>query len=102
MVLLEFSMAPRGHAESLSADVARVIDVIDKSGLPYQLTAMGTIIEGEWNEVLAVVTTCFEALKTDCPRIGVHLKADYRAGPGGRLQAKVAKVEQHLGRRLST
>ena len=102
MVLLEFAMAPRGHAESLSAEVARVIDVIDKSGLPYQLTAMGTIIEGEWSEVLGGVTACFEALRTHCPRIGVHLKADYRAGHGGRLQAKVAKVEERLGRKLST
>ena len=102
MVLLEFSMAPRGHAESLSSDVARVIDVIDKSGLPYQLTAMGTLIEGEWAEVMAVVTACFEALKTDCPRISVHLKADFRAGHSGRLLAKVQKVEQHLGRKLST
>ena len=102
MVLLEFSMAPRGHAESLSADVAGVIDVIDKSGLPCQLTAMGTILEGEWPEVLGVVTACFEALKTDCPRIGVQLKADYRAGHSGRLTAKVAKVEERLGRKLST
>jgi uncharacterized protein (TIGR00106 family) len=102
MVLLEFAMAPRGHAESLSNEVARVIDIIDKSGLPYQLTAMGTLIEGEWAEVMAVVTACFEALKTDCPRISVHLKADYRAGHRGRLLAKVQKVEQHLGRKLST
>ena len=102
MVLLEFSMAPRGQAESLSNEVARVIDVIDKSGLPYQLTAMGTIIEGEWPEVMAVVTACFEALKADCPRISVSLKADYRAGHSGRLTAKVQKVEQHLGRKLST
>ncbi len=77
MVLLEFSMAPRGHAESLSADVARVIDVIDKSGLPYQLTAMGTIIEGEWSEVLGVVTACFEALEDRLPA--------HRRAPEGRL-----------------
>ena len=102
MVLLEFSMAPRGHAESLSNDVARAIDVIDQSGLPYQLTAMGTLIEGEWTDVMAVVTACFDALRADCPRISVHLKADFRAGHGGRLTAKVEKVEQHLGRKLRT
>jgi len=48
MVLLEFSMAPLGLGESVSEHVARVVDVIDKSGLPYQLTPMGTIVEGEW------------------------------------------------------
>ena len=81
MVLLEFAMAPHGRGESLSADVARILDVIDRSGVPYQLTPMGTILEGEWDEVMAVVTACFKTLQTDCPRIGVNLKVDYRAGP---------------------
>ena len=102
MVLLEFSMAPTGQGESLSAQVARVIDVIDRSGVPYQLTPMGTILEGEWAEVMAVVTACFETLVADCPRIGVHIKVDYRAGPAGRLHSKTAKVEERLGRKLKT
>ena len=102
MVLLEFSMAPVGQGESLSAQVARILDVIDRSGVPYQLTPMGTILEGEWADVMAVVSACFETLAADCPRIGVNLKADYRVGPAGRLQSKTAKVEQHLGRKLNT
>jgi len=101
MVLLEFSIAPTGQGESLSAHVARVIDLIDRSGLPYQLTPMGTILEGEWAEVMGVVTQCFELMAAEFPRVGLHLKVDYSAGPGGRLKAKTAKVEQHLGRRLS-
>jgi len=102
MVLLEFSMAPVGQGESVSAQVARILDVIDRSGVPYQLTPMGTILEGEWAEVMAVVTACFETMAADCPRVGVHLKIDYRAGPAGRLKSKTATVEQHLGRKLST
>ena len=102
MVLLEFSMAPMGLGDSVGAQVARILDVIDRSGVPYQLTPMGTILEGEWNEVMAVVTACFETLATDCPRIGVHLKVDYRAGPGGRIWSKFASVERHLGRKLVT
>jgi uncharacterized protein (TIGR00106 family) len=102
MVLLEFSMAPVGQGESVSAQVARILDVIDRSGVPYQLTPMGTILEGEWAEVMAVVTACFETMAADCPRVGVHLKVDYRAGPAGRLKSKTATVEQHLGRKLST
>ena len=47
MVLLEFSMAPLGQGESVSAQVARILDVIDRSGVPYRLTPMGTILEGE-------------------------------------------------------
>ena len=102
MVLLEFAMAPHGQGESVSAHVARILDVIDKSGVPYQLTPMGTILEGEWDEVMGVVTACFRTLEPDCARIGVTLKVDYRAGPAGRLKSKTAKVEERLGRRLST
>jgi len=101
MVLLEFSISPTGQGESVSAHVARVIDLIDKSGVPYQLTPMGTILEGEWSQVIGVVTQCFELLRADFPRVGLHMKVDYRAGPAGRLKSKTAKVEQHLGRKLS-
>jgi uncharacterized protein (TIGR00106 family) len=102
MVLLEFAMAPRGTGESLSEHVARMIDIIDRSGVPYQLTPMGTILEGEWAEVMGVVTACFEALKADCPRVSVNLKVDYRAGSESRMGAKTAKMEKLLGRKLST
>ncbi len=49
-----------------------------------------------------MVTACFKTLQTDCPRIGMNLKMDYRAGPDSRLRSKIAKVEQHLGRKLKT
>ena len=102
MVLLEFSMFPTTVGESKSAYVARIIDIIDRSGVTYQLTPMGTILEGEWPEVMAVVTACFEALKADCPRISTQLKVDYRAGSESRMKTKIAAIENHLGRTLST
>ena len=102
MVLLEFSMFPTSVGESKSAYVARILDLIDKSGVRYQLTPMGTILEGEWPEVMGVVNACFEVLKTDCPRISTQIKVDYRAGSESRMQAKIAAVESHLGRKLTT
>ncbi len=102
MVLLEFSMSPMTKGESVSPYVARSLDIVDQSGLPYQLTPMGTIVEGEWNEVMAVVTACFEAMRKDCDRIGTQIRIDYRAGPGGRLKSKVKSVEEKLGRKLAT
>lgn len=102
MVLLEFAMAPGGKGESVSEYVARILDIIDRSGVPYQLTPMGTILEGGWDEVMGVVTACFKALEADCSRIGVTLKVDYRAGPAGRLHSKTARVEERLGRKLAT
>lgn len=102
MVLLEFSMWPLGEGESVSAHVARTLDVIDKSGLPYQLTPMGTIIEGEWAEVMAVVTHCFETMQQNCGRIETSIKIDYRAGKESRLRSKIDSVQAKLGRKLST
>jgi uncharacterized protein (TIGR00106 family) len=102
MVLLEFSMTPLTRGESVSAYVARSLDIIDRSGVPYQLTPMGTILEGEWAEVMAVVTACFEAMRADCDRVSTQIRIDYRSGPGGRLKSKVESVQQKLGRKLST
>jgi len=102
VVLLEFSMTPLGKGESVSQYVARSLDIIDKSGLDYQLTAMGTILEGEWDEVFAVVKQCYDAMSVDCDRITCTIKVDARKGAQGRLTAKVRSVEQKLGRRLRT
>ncbi len=102
MVLLEFAMTPGGKGESVSEYVARILDVIDRSGVAYQLTPMGTILEGDWDQVMGVVTACFKALESDCTRIGMNLKVDYRAGPTGRMRSKIEKVEERLGRKLVT
>ncbi len=102
MVLLEFSMSPFDKGESLSQYVARSLDIVDKSGLPYQLTPMGTIVEGEWDEVMALVTSCYKAMSRDCGRISTSIKIDYRAGKGGRLKSKIRSIETRLGRKLST
>ena len=102
MVLLEFAMSPTGEGESLSRHVARIVDIIDRSGLNYQLTAMGTLLEGDWDAVMAVVSECFRTLQADCNRIGMNLKMDYRAGSEPRLRSKVDAVEGHVGRKLRT
>ncbi len=98
MVLLEFSMFPLDKGESLSQYVARSIDIIDRSGLAYQTHAMGTVLEGEIDQVLEVVRRCFEAMAADCSRIECSIKIDARKGKSGRLQSKVASVEEKLGR----
>lgn len=67
-----------------------------------QCAARGTIVEGEWPEVMAVVDACFQAMKADCSRISTSIRIDYRAGPGGRLKGKVDSIERKLGRKLST
>ncbi len=101
MVLLEFSMYPLDRGESLSTYVARSLDIIGKSGVEYQCHSMGTVLEGEFNQVMDVVRRCFERMAEDCNRIECMIKIDYRRGHTGRLRAKVASVEAKLGRPLS-
>lgn len=102
MVLLEFSMSPTGEGQSLSRHIARILDIIDRSGVTYQLTAMGTILEGDYDEVMLVIAACFRELQKDCPRISMNLKMDYRNGSESRLHSKVDAVEGHVGRKLRT
>ncbi|HEX6532480.1 MAG TPA: MTH1187 family thiamine-binding protein [Nitrospira sp.] len=100
MVLLEFSMSPLGKGESVSKYVSRSLDIIDKSGVPYRLNPMGTVLEGEWEEVFSVVRKCYERMRKDCNRISCSIKVDYRKGHSGRLVSKVASVEKTLKRSI--
>jgi uncharacterized protein (TIGR00106 family) len=100
MYLLEFSMSPLAKGGSVSQYVARSLAIIDESGLDYRLHAMGTIVEGELDQVLDVLKKCFEAMSADCDRITCTAKLDFRAGHSGRLESKVASVKEKLGRDL--
>ncbi len=102
MVLLELQIYPNDKGVNLSPYVARCMDIIDKSGVTYQLNPMGTILEGDWDQVMAVVTACFKDLEKDCDRISTNIKIDYRAGDKSRLKSKIASVEKVLGRTLAT
>jgi uncharacterized protein (TIGR00106 family) len=101
MVLMEFSMTPLGEGVSVSAYVARCVEIVERSGLDYRLHAMGTVVEGDLDDLLALLQQCFAALAADCERITCSAKFDYRSGPGGRLDAKVDSVEKKLGRKLN-
>lgn len=100
MVLLEFSMFPLDKGESVSEYVARSLDLIDRSGLDYRCHAMGTIVEGEWDQVMELIKKCFDTMATDCNRIECSIKIDYRKDRLAQLQAKIASVEEKLGRPL--
>ncbi len=99
-VLLEFSMSPMDKGESLSEYVSRSLDIIDRSGVPYRLNPMGTVLEGGWDEVFSVVNQCFEQMSQDCNRISCSIKIDWRRGKEGRLDSKTAAIQQKLGKEL--
>ena len=102
MVLLEFSMSPLGKGESVGRYVSRSLDIIDRSGVDYRLNPMGTVLEGEWDDVFDVVRQCFLRMRKDCNRISCTIKLDYRKGHKERLAAKTASVEKRLRRKLKT
>lgn len=102
MVLLEFSISPMDKGESVSRYVARSLQIIAASGLDYRLHAMGTIVEGELPQVLAVLQQCLEAMAVDCDRVTCTAKLDYRKGYQGRLDSKVASVLEKVEIPLKT
>ncbi|MBI5520575.1 MAG: MTH1187 family thiamine-binding protein [Desulfovibrio sp.] len=98
-VIVELSLFPMDKGQSVGAFVARAVGVIRESGLAHQLTPMGTCIEGEWDEVLAVVDKCFKAVAADSDRVYLTVKADWRRGREDGLAAKTARVERELAGR---
>lgn len=103
-VLLEFSMFPTSQdcrdGSSVSKQVSKIIDAIDKSGTPYQLTPMGTIIEASsMKEALAIIELAYEQLE-DCDRIYLALKFDIRKNCENRLTTKIESVEKVLNRKV--
>ncbi|OGH01103.1 MAG: hypothetical protein A2600_11350 [Candidatus Lambdaproteobacteria bacterium RIFOXYD1_FULL_56_27] len=100
-VLVEFSLSPMDKGESVSKEVSRSLEIIDKSGLPYRLGPMGTTLEGEWDEVMAVLKACYETMAKDCRRITGTVKIDARTGQTGRLQNKTQKLESLLKKDLA-
>jgi len=96
MLMIEVSMFPVDKGESLSAYISKVLGIIDKSGLEYRINPMGTVIEGEWDEVMGVVKKCHAALEKDCRRISTSLKIDYRKGKKYRMEAKIESIEKKV------
>jgi uncharacterized protein (TIGR00106 family) len=88
--------------ESVSKYVSRSLDIIDKSGVPYRLNPMGTVLEGEWDEVFGVVKKCYDRMRKDCKRISIGIRVDYRKGAKDRLESKIASVERTLKRKIRT
>lgn len=101
--LLEFSMFPTDVGESKSKYVGRIVDMIDKSGLPYKLTPMSTVVEAEsMDEILSIIKRSYELLEPDCSRVYSSLKLDIRKGKSGTLSSKVDSVKKVLGREIKS
>jgi uncharacterized protein (TIGR00106 family) len=99
-MLVEFSVVPMGTGESISGLVAKVIDIVDRSGLPYRTHAMGTLIEGSWEDCLAVIKKFHYALRKEAPRVYTRIAIDDKKGRKKLLDKKLESVERKLGRKF--
>src|SRR6187200_2626638 len=99
-MLVAFSISPTSTSDdgSVSEAVAAAVRVVKESGLPWELTSMFTTVEGEWDEVMAVVKRAVDVVAEASPRVGLVLKADIRPGYDGQLTAKVERIEDVLGK----
>jgi uncharacterized protein (TIGR00106 family) len=95
-MIAEFSIIPIGEGESLSAAVASAFRIIDASGLAHEHHAMGTNLEGDWDEVLAVIKACRDRLLEDANRVSLSIKIDDREGCRDRLTKKVASAQARM------
>jgi uncharacterized protein YqgV (UPF0045/DUF77 family) len=97
-MIVAFSISPSGSDETggVGDAVAAAVRIVRASGLPNETNAMFTNIEGEWDEVMAVVKQAVDAVAAVSPRVSLVLKADIRPGFTGQLTAKVQRITDAL------
>ncbi|MEU2121333.1 MTH1187 family thiamine-binding protein [Nocardia niwae] len=95
-MIIAFSVTPLGTGVDVGRAVAEAVRVVRASGLPNRTDAMFTTIEGDWDEVMAVVKQATDAILAVAPRCSLVLKADIRPGVLDAMTAKVEKVERYL------
>jgi uncharacterized protein (TIGR00106 family) len=93
-VLVEFSIIPIGKGASVGKDIAKVIRIVENSGLPYKLNPMGTVVEGKWDELMALIKRCHRVVLRDGERVVTTIKIDDRKQRSNMIEEKT-----HLSKR---
>jgi uncharacterized protein (TIGR00106 family) len=99
MAVVEVSVVPLGlSTTSLSDQVAAVLKPLKDSGLRYTLTAMGTIIEGDLEEVMRCILKMHETpYSTGAARVYTTVKIDDRRDKHITIEGKVRSVMDKTG-----
>jgi uncharacterized protein (TIGR00106 family) len=95
-MLVSFSMIPLDKGAHFSEYVARVMRIIEESGLPYELNSMSTVVEGDWDQVFGLIKRCRDELRKDSDRVSIKIWVDDKAGATDQLHEKVESVEKKL------
>ncbi|MEJ2697216.1 MAG: MTH1187 family thiamine-binding protein [Candidatus Sulfobium sp.] len=99
-MLAEFSIVPVGSGSSIGDRLAEILEIVDASGLPYKVNPMGTVVEGEWNELFSLIRKCHKAAMKKEERVVTTISLDDRKGRPARIDQKVKSVEKRLGKTL--
>lgn len=99
-MLVAFSVAPSGGGSASVHDaVAEAVQIVRDSGLPNRTDSMFTTIEGEWDEVFAVIKQASEAAGKYGSRVALVVKADIRPGYQGEMTGKLDRLEDAINKR---
>lgn len=99
-MIIEFSIIPLGGDTHISTEVAEALKIVDTSGLPYQLTPLGTCLEGEWDEVMTTIRRCHERVRELSPHVITTIKIEDEQGAKDKLSRNVVSVEEKVGHTL--
>ena len=102
-MLAELELIPIGtKSASLSALLTEAAKLIDQSGLDYRIGPMGTVVEGEWDQIMALAKRCHQLLLASSDRVMTTIRIDDRKDkPGlGRITQKVQSLEAKVGKPL--
>jgi uncharacterized protein (TIGR00106 family) len=99
-MLVEFSIIPIGKGSSIGDDIADVLEIVDNSKLPYKINPMGTVVEGNWDEVVRLIKKCHNTVLKNSERVLTTISIDDRKGKTNRIEEKVRSVEKRLHRTL--
>jgi uncharacterized protein (TIGR00106 family) len=99
-MLAQFSIVPLDRGASVGDDVAKVLRIIDDSGLPYKLNPMGTVVEGTWDQVMGLIRKCHEQTADTSERVLTSISIDDRKDAENRIEGKILSIEKRLNKSL--
>ena len=99
-MLIEFSIVPVGSGSSIGDSLAEVLTIVDESGLPYKVNPMGTVVEGDWEDLFKLVKKCHKAVMKNEDRAITTISVDDRKGKPNRIEEKVKSIEKRIGKSL--
>ncbi|MFQ5637825.1 MAG: MTH1187 family thiamine-binding protein [bacterium] len=96
-MMVQLSIVPMSDQVNLSKPVAKAVKIIHESGLEYKLTPMGTLIKGDWNDVMNLVKKCHDTVREDFDRVMTQIKIDDFKGRDVAFDDKIKSVEDKAG-----